>query len=474
LGTEPAGGVEKERLWLTIRSGEARGTTASVGEGRTVMGRAEDCDLVIPDERVSRRHAAIEDLPDGRASLVDLGSGNGTFVNGRRVESAVLEGREQIQIGDTVLTSSRGALPKAATALGDSPPTRSAVQRLLLQRSVRRVTLISGAAVAAVAVLAVLLVSGVLGGGDGTAKAVQRAVKGAKPSTVVINAGQAGSLSESGTGWVLDARAGLIVTNAHVVNGRGGLQAGVEGELRKASLVGISPCEDLAVLRVEDPSGLKSLPLGRQSDLALGEPVVAVGYPKDASLETNLTSTTGVVSVVRTAFRERVLDHPRFPNLVQTDAAINPGNSGGPLLDLDGRLIGVTSAGRTIAPDGRIVQGQNYAIGVDRVKEIVGVLRKGQSMEWTGAGFEYLTPADLRRRHLPAGLLISQATPGTPAAKAGLGGGKNLLVAVNGQPVDNSLASYCDALQGAAGRSVKFSVLARGASRPRQVRLALE
>jgi len=470
----PPAGAAEGGLRLTIRSGAARGKVVTIDGERVVMGRADDCDLVIPDGRVSRRHAAVEALGDGRASLIDLDSGNGTFVNGRRVESAVLDGREQIQVGDTVLSSSRGEPARAATAMGDSPRTHSAVHRRLLQRSVRRAKLIAGAAIGAVALLAALLMSGILGGGEGTAEAVERVVKAAAASTVVIEAGEAGGPAESGTGWVLDSRAGLIVTNAHVVNGRGGLQAGVDGELREASLVGISPCEDLAVLRVEDSSGLRSLPLARQSDVALGEPVVAVGYPKDASLETNLTSTTGVVSVVKTSFRERVLDHPRFSNVVQTDAAINPGNSGGPLLDLHGRLIGVTSAGRTIASDGRIVQGQNYAIGVDRVTEIVGLLREGRSMEWAGAGFEYLTPAELRRRRLPAGLLISQVAPGTAAARARLGGGKNLLVAVNGQPIDNSLASYCDVLQGKAGRTVKFSLLPAGAKRPRQVRLGLE
>ena len=68
--------------------------------------------------------------------------------------------------------------------------------------------------------------------------------------------------------------------------------------------------------------------------------------------------------------------------MIQTDAAINPGNSGGPLLDLDGRVIGVTSAARTLTPQGRIVQGQSYAIGIDRVRQVTGELRKGRSTSW--------------------------------------------------------------------------------------------
>ena len=219
-------------------------------------------------------------------------------------------------------------------------------------------------------------------------------------------------------------------------------------------------------------SGLTALPLGRQSALELGQTVVSVGYPKNASLEASLTSTTGVVSVVSSAYRKRRLDLPRYPDVIQSDAAINPGNSGGPLLDLDGRVTGVTSAGRTITPEGRIIQGQNYAIGIDRVREITGTLRSGRSPAWTGASFEYLTPAQLRDRGLPPGILIAGAAPGTAAARAHLAGA--LLVAVDGRRIDNSLAGYCDVMQGAAGgRSVTYSVLRPGTARPRPVRLAL-
>ena len=161
--------------------------------------------------------------------------------------------------------------------------------------------------------------------------------------------------------------------------------------------------------------------------------------------------------------------------MIQTDAAINPGNSGGPLLDLDGRLIGVTSAGRTLAPDGRIIQGQSYAIGVDRVRDVVRTLRTGRSIGSIGVSFHYRTPAELRRRNLPSGLLIGQVARGSPAERAGLGGGDKLLVAVDGQPLGNSLASYCDVVQGIRpGTRTAFSILTPGASRPRRVRLPLD
>ena len=314
-------------------------------EGRVVLGRAEDCELVVPDPRVSRRHAAVEPQPDGRASLVDLGSGNGTFVDGHRVQTALLEGHEQIQLGDTILVSSRGEAAPGATILGQSPGASHSALYRLTQRSVRRAFLLSGLAIAVAGVLAIALVTGMFGSGEGTAEAVERVVNQAEPSTVSIDSGTEGG---GGTGWVLDASAGLIVTNAHVVDGAGEVKVGVGGELRRASRVGVSPCEDLAVLRVENSSGLRALPMGREADVRRGQTVVAVGYPTNASLEADLTATTGVVSVVHSAYREQALDIPRFPDVIQTDAAINPGSSGGPLLDLRGRLIGVNSAGRTV------------------------------------------------------------------------------------------------------------------------------
>ncbi|MBA2460447.1 MAG: trypsin-like peptidase domain-containing protein, partial [Actinobacteria bacterium] len=178
---------------------------------------------------------------------------------------------------------------------------------------------------------------------------------------------------------------------------------------------------------------------------------------------------------VRTAYRERALDVPRYSNVVQTDAAINPGSSGGPLVDLDGRLVGVSAAGRTLSSDGRVIQGQNYAIGVDRVKQVVSVLRTGHSIGWTGLGFGYPTERELAGGQSPAGLLARGAVPGTAARRAGLDADAGVIVAVNGLPLDNSLASYCDAVAGArSGDRVTFSVLRPGSTQPRDVALTFE
>ena len=465
-------------MWLTIRSGEARGKSMELDGQDLLLGRGDDCDVVLADPRVSRRHAVLRALKDGSVSLQDLGSGNGTFVNGARVDSTVLRGNEQIQIGDTVLVSSREAPSEdsGATILGASDQSRSqsAIHRLVLQRSVRRATLLSAAAVVLAGMVVTLFATGVLSGGGDATEAVKRVIRQATPSTVLVEARRGDERAGGGTGWVLDA-GGLIVTNAHVIDGGSTFRVGVAGEHRDAEVVGVAPCEDLAVLRVRNAAGLQALPLGDQSRLELGETVVAVGYPRNASLEASLTSTTGVVSVARAPFREASLDIPRFPNVVQTDAAINPGSSGGPLLNLKGELIAVNSAGRTLSRDGRIIQGQNYAIGVDRVKEVVATLRQGRSIAWTGLSFDYPTPKDLEERDLPPGLLVGQAVRGTAGETAARGHEGNLIVAVNDKPVDNSLASYCDAVGGLkSGQTVTLSVLRPGRSSANDVRVVLE
>lgn len=457
-------------MWLTIRSGEHSGKKIELGSDRLTIGRDAECDLVLNDHRVSRRHAALEVRADGDVDLIDLDSGNGTFVDGLRARSSVVRGGEQVQVGETVLVLTPEEPPDAARATvissRQASRTQSSFQRLVLKRS-RRAALLSAAAALAALTAAALFAAGVLPPGGGPDEAVQRVVRAATPSTVMIEGLAGGETVETGTGWVLDAREGLIVTNAHVVNPAQSFKVWAGTERRDARIVGVAPCEDLAVLRVAATSRLRTLALGRQSSLRLGETVVALGFPSNASLESSLTSTTGVVSVVRSSYREPALDVPHYPNVVQTDAAINPGNSGGPLLDLEGRLVGVNSAGRRLAPDGAVVQGQNYAIGVDRVRSVTAILREGRSIGWIGAGFEY--PAR------GTGLRIGPPVPGTAAARAGLGNAGELLVAVGGSRIGNTLASYCDAVGDLpSGRSVSLSVVGPGQRREQTMRIRLE
>src|SRR2546423_9819689 len=119
-------------MQLTIKSGAGAGRTVQVEGTEFTIGREAGVDLVLADGKASRRHAALRVLPDGRATLYDLGSSNGTFVNGQRIQSTLLQGGEQIQIGDTVIVAdgTQPAQPVAApqppqpVPVQPTPPTK--------------------------------------------------------------------------------------------------------------------------------------------------------------------------------------------------------------------------------------------------------------------------------------------------------------------------------------------------------------
>lgn len=482
-------------MWIAIRSGEQTGRVVAIETDRFVIGREDDCDLLLPDEKISRHHAAII-RREGSIFLEDLGSTNGTFLDGVQIRDPVpLQGNEQIRVGDTLLVPLTEAPTGRPTTIGviptgtlpPTPPRPSSgytAERQILRRSVKRATIIGiGAgvlALAAVGVIAFLVLTG-----DEDPAVVQNEnpnaadiVEDVRPATVSVDALVNDGVVSGGTGWVLDAEEGHIVTNAHVVNGGETFTVALEGEdPRPATVVGAAPCEDLAVLDVEDTTGLEEIRLGSQADLRQGETVVALGFPASASESNNLSATVGAVSVVSETFDLRSLDVPNYPNVIRTDTAINPGNSGGPLVDLDETLVGVNSAGITLL-GGRTIQGESFAIGVDRVKEIVPTLRSGESIGWTGIGLEFPTNAGrLRSLGLPAqpGLIAANVVEGTTAQEAGFGDAASLIVAINGSPLENNLPSYCDvAGQIASGDSATLTVFEPGAATPTDVEVTFE
>ena len=269
----------------------------------------------------------------------------------------------------------------------------------MLQRSLNRATTVGIIVGVLILTVAVLFGTGILppDGDDDGGGQVQAAdvIEKVTPSVVLVVTDAGGGQGGRGTGWVIDAERGYIVTNAHVVEGGRSFTVGVgddisissgtEGfmagnEARKADLLKSAPCEDLALLQVENTAGLQELPLAEQESLRIGDPVVAVGYPSNLAGDTqaNLTGTTGVVSVKKTKAPGIPLPQGGFvgpyTNVVQTDAVVNQGNSGGPLVNYEGRLVGVNSAGRTD------VGGQYFAVASDRVKEIVPDLAEGQDV----------------------------------------------------------------------------------------------
>ena len=502
-------------MWVTIGSGEAKGVTVRVEGERFVVGSAPECHLVLRDEGVAPLHAYFETLPDGRVVLHDLGSPGGTAVGGRRIEEpALLEGDEEIRLGEAVLVASvaEPAVEARLTSAGeadagedvvrppegsvagqavdgapaeeperqghpplpvvplpsDAPPQPVAArERRRLRASVRRATALASAAAALAALAFVLVVTGVVGGGS-EEPSLASVVRAAKPSTVLVSAKDARFLGR-GSGWVLDAPRGLVVTNFHVVNGARAFEVRTpDGTKQRAELTGAAPCEDLAVLKLAQTAGLEAVPLGSQADIAEGDTVVAVGFPASAGTRDKLTATAGVVSVARSRVDPKSPEAPPYPNMIQTDAALSPGNSGGPLLDRRNRLVGVNT-GILGGIGGQPVQGQGYAIGVDRVKEVVADLRRGRSRGWAGVGIAPRAGGGGR------GVLAVGAVPGSPADRAGLGRGPVLLTAINGTALESTLDSYCGAVRGIqSGERAVFRVVARPGGRPRKVRVAFE
>ena len=176
----------------------------------------------------------------------------------------------------------------------------------------------------------------------------------------------------TGSGCIVDAKRGIIVTNLHVVQDAQQIEiAFANGQTAPARRLGVDPETDLAVLQIIDPPpNLTALSFGDSSKLEVGQRVLAIGNP----FGLNRTLTTGIVSSLdRTV---RVSDTRTMRGLVQTDAAINPGNSGGALLDMDGRLIGINSAILSSSGDSA---GIGFAVPINQIKRVLpDLISKGR------------------------------------------------------------------------------------------------
>jgi S1-C subfamily serine protease len=224
----------------------------------------------------------------------------------------------------------------------------------------------------------------------------------------------------TGSGIVIDSN-GTILTNWHVVENAIKVTVSLEkGKTVEAQVVGKDPSNDLAVLHIH-PDGLTlhPIPLGSDSTVQVGDPVLAIGNPFDLQR----TLTTGVVSAL-----QRTLKAPNgftITNVLQTDAAINPGNSGGPLLDAQGRVIGINSQIYTGSSGGGSI-GIGFAIPIDTAKAELGQLEKGSTVAGAYIGLTSITiDGSLAALNLPVktGALVQSVQHGTPAERAGIRGG---------------------------------------------------
>ena len=269
------------------------------------------------------------------------------------------------------------------------------------------------------------------------------------------------SYTSLGSGFVWSSD-GIIVTNNHVVEGASRITVIFSDRTEmRAKLIGVDPDSDVAVLRV-DAKSLPAAPVGTSSDLMIGETVVAVGNPFGLSG----TVTTGVVSALGRSVPSKEQGRT-FTDFIQTDASINPGNSGGPLLNIEGKVVGINTAILGNA------QGIGFAIPVDRARKVIqDLLRYGQvHSAWIGAVTTTVTPEEARRLgiHATRGALVSRLFTGSPAQAAGLQPG-DVITQVATKPIDSREAFSTYTALIPSGDAIQMTVNRGGAVKTLSVR----
>ena len=283
-------------------------------------------------------------------------------------------------------------------------------------------------------------------------------------------------IDASGSGFVID-NDGHILTNNHVIDKEKDITVTFsDGYTATATVVGVDDYSDLAVIKVDVPkSHLLPVTFGTSAGLQVGQRVVAIGNP--FGLLSSMT--TGIVSATGRTLNSSHVQY-RNPSIIQIDAQINPGNSGGPLLDIDGKVIGVNTA---ISSDTGFFQGVGFAVPIDTVKRVIPQLIKSGKAEysWLGIksiggrnGLSVAALADRLKLSVTSGVLVTDVTADSPAAQAGLRGGLrsetvrgvqvpvggDIIVAINGQPLrdlDGLLAYLVD--NTAPGDTVTLTVV---------------
>jgi S1-C subfamily serine protease len=314
-------------------------------------------------------------------------------------------------------------------------------------------------------VVAILAIAGVFSSDDSSdGKTVTTAatsdaslVKQTKPGVVELF-GKAGRGTPSGSGFVIDAKQGLALTNAHVISGLATLKAvTLDEETVPAAVVGQSPCDDIALVRMRStPAGVRALPLGDSSTVQNGDRVASFGYPLAAGRASaqKVVTTFGAVSSpdVRNA-SVPVRSLPRYAHVIQHQALIAPGNSGGPLVNSAGRVVGINALGIQSLS-------QSYAIAINEAKNVLPDLKAGKNPNYVGwrleAASEHayedeLPPVIARalrgflaRIGATNALVVTGVDTGSPAYKKVFPG--DVLLQVEGTGV-RSVRRVCDVLE---------------------------
>lgn len=211
---------------------------------------------------------------------------------------------------------------------------------------------------------------------------------------------------------------GYVVTNYHVVRGAVKLAVGFgKGQAVAAKVIGVAPRKDIAVLKIDNSKAkaffkrINGLPLADSSQLLVGQKTIAIGNP----FGLDRTLTTGVISALGREVPG--VSGVSIADMIQTDASINPGNSGGPLLDSQGRLIGMNTA---IFSRSGASAGIGFAVPVNDIKRVVEQILQHGRVVLAGIGVQRIEDSIARQLGVAKGVLIGRVLPQTPAAKAGL------------------------------------------------------
>ena len=252
-----------------------------------------------------------------------------------------------------------------------------------------------------------------------------------------------------GSGVIVDGKRGYILTNEHVIARSAEIKVVLQNELAfRAELVGAAPDFDLAVLKIETKEPLPDIEMGKSDDLMIGETVIAIGNPFGFSH----TVTTGVISALN---RSVQTEDRTYRDFIQTDASINPGNSGGPLLNIDGDLVGITTAIYSKA------QGIGFAIPIKKARRVMDDLIKYGEVHfpWLGLFVQDLDPKLTRYFKTPQGqgILVSGVFDNSPAQRSGFEVG-DVIIGVGKNGVNSKETYYSMVRDYAAGDLVPLVV----------------
>lgn len=253
-----------------------------------------------------------------------------------------------------------------------------------------------------------------------------------------------------GSGFIIDEN-GYIITNNHVISGNNEIIVRLNDKTEyKAEIVGADPKTDLAVLKIKSDKKLPTLKLADSDKVKIGQFCIAVGAP----FMFDYTMTFGIVSQ-----KGRTVGLNFYENYIQTDAAINMGNSGGPLLDLDGKVIGVNDfivSGNAMSP-GNI--GLGFAIPSNMVKKVYEQIKEHGKVirPWVGIGMEEITQKQKSELKIKSGVLVKEIYDGQPADKAGIEPG-DIILKVGNKEVNSPKDVQNAVLEYNPGDTIEFEI----------------